>query len=281
MYRNLSRRLAALSRSARAAAAATVSALTSPTPPAPAPAPGLESCTCPPPLPALAQDLPAGRHDDILPLLAVRCSRMARGDNGGDAMVARRMMGSAPSSRLGGERRTREDLWGESALRALPRPPLRVELAGDAAVSSLRRRSWPAPPEASLRSELLRAVSGVPHWVLALALALLPLPRRRLPLELAGLLAERSGLLVLALDAEADAAVAAESLRLRRVRLPASLLPAVPAVPPPPPPPPGERPPPPPGGVALFPLPAGDDALLALPARRRPGNREPLLSAEP
>lgn len=144
MYRNLSRRLAALSRSATAAAAAAASALTSPPPPAPT-LPRLESCTCPPPpLPGLPQDLPPGRHDDSLPLLAVRCSRTARGDIGGDEIVARRIEGSAPRSRLGGERRTREDGLGDSALRALPRPPLRVEpaaLAGEATVLPLLRRS--------------------------------------------------------------------------------------------------------------------------------------------
>lgn len=118
----------------------------------------------------------------------------------------------------------------------------------------------------------------MPRW--ALALALPPLARRRPPLELPGLLAARSGLLVLALDTEADVAVAAESLRLRRVRPPATLLLvlALALAPPPLPPPLGERPPP--AAVALLPPPAGDDVLLALPARRRAATRAPR-SADP
>lgn len=302
MYRNLSRRLAALSRSATAAAAAAASALTSPPPPPlpapplppPAAPPRLESCTCtppPPPPPALAQDLPVGRHDDILPLLAVRCSRTARGDIGGDAIVARRMMGSAPRSRsrLGGERRTREESRDGSAPRALPRPPLRVapalaELADDAAASSapLLSRCWGPPEvETSLRSDdFLPAASGVaPCWVvLLLALALPLLLRRRPLLELLRRLA-RSGLLALDAEAEAHAVVwAAESLRLRRVRLAAAWLSPAPL---------GERPPT--AAVALLPPPPPPPLLLivgdtpplaALVARRRvPVREEP--SADP
>lgn len=147
MYRNLSRRLAALSRSTAAAIAAAVSAFASPLPPpttTPTPAePRLEPPRTFPTPPALtAQDPPAGRHEPILPLLAVRCSRKARGDIGGDAIVARRMMGSSPTrrSRLGGERRTREERWSDSALRALPRPPLAGPIDDNAAVPSSPRR---------------------------------------------------------------------------------------------------------------------------------------------
>lgn len=125
----------------------------------------------------------------------------------------------------------------------------------------------PAPPEASLRSELLLpgGASGVPRCVLALAL--LPLPRCRLPLEFLGLLTARSGVLVVGLDTVADAAVVAELLRLRRVRLlPATLPLALP-------PQLGERPPA--AAVALSPPPVGDAALLAPPALRLAAAREP------
>lgn len=111
----------------------------------------------------------------------------------------------------------------------------------------------------------MAASAGVPRWVLLLALALRPLSRRRLPLELIGLLG-RSGLPPLALDAGGDAAVAAaaESLLLRRVRPAVTslllLLPLAALLPPP--------------------LPVVSDAApLALPARSRSPKREP--SADP
>lgn len=79
MYRNLSSRLAALSRSATAAAAASASAPPSPLLLAPSAGPPIRGRN---PLPA--------RPDDSLPLLAVRCSRTARGDDGGDPIDERR-----------------------------------------------------------------------------------------------------------------------------------------------------------------------------------------------